>query len=397
LAYSLDTRENDMVFWTDLERSLEVQKVMGEQLKYWVGFNKVPGIGPMRLKLMLESLGDIEAAWNASYEELKTIGLGRKTIEDFIQIRSKFNLEEELGRIYASGYKAVSWDSDDYPIRLKEIDSPPPVLFVWGDLDPNDRWAVAIVGTRRMSAYGESVTQELSSALAMNGITIISGMARGVDGVAHQTALNSGGRTIAVLGSGFDHLYPPEHRRLAKEISENGAVITDYPLGTRPEARNFPPRNRIISGLALVVVIVEAGEGSGALITANFAADQGREVFAVPGKIHSKTSIGTNKLIKDGATPLLAVEDVLEALNFDIIVRQEVINEFLPEDDVERMVYEKLSYEPVHVDTIQAACGLPVSKITASLAMLELKGRARQVGGMQYIKVSEMKATYRVE
>jgi DNA processing protein len=370
---------------------------MGEQIKYWVGFNKVPGIGPIRLKSLLDSLGDIKGAWNASTKELQQVGLGKKIIEDFIRIRSELDLDAEIARLNSQGYKAISWDSEDYPVRLKEIDTPPPVLYVWGELDPNDRWAVAIVGTRRMSSYGESVTQELSSALALNGVTIISGMARGIDGVAHRTALDNGGRTIAVLGSGLDHLYPPENRKLAKEISEHGAVLTDYPLGTEPEGRNFPPRNRIISGLALVVVIIEAGEGSGALITAHFAVDQGREVFAVPGKIHSKKSVGTNKLIRDGATPFLSVEDVLEALNFDVIVRQEVINEFMPEDEVERMVYEKLSFDPIHVDAIRAECDLPVSKITASLAMLELKGRARQVGGMQYIKVSEPKVTYRVE
>jgi DNA processing protein len=307
------------------------------------------------------------------------------------------DLDTELERIYSKGFKVVSWDCEEYPVRLKEIESPPPVLYVWGDMVPNDRWAVAIVGTRRMSPYGDAVAQEISSALAMNGITVVSGMARGIDGVAHRSALVNGGRTIAVLGSGLDHLYPHEHRRLAKDISESGAVLTDYPLGTRPEARNFPPRNRIISGLALVVVIIEAGEGSGALITAHFAADQGREVFAVPGSIHGKKSIGTNKLIRDGAIPLLSVEDVLEALNFDVIVRHEVINGFIPEDDVERLVYEKLSFEPIHVDVLKAECGLPVPKITASLAMLELKGRVRQVGGMHYVKVSDRKAVYRVE
>jgi DNA processing protein len=366
-------------------------------MKYWVGFNKVPGIGPMRLKQIMESVGDVEAAWHASSQELRQIGLGPKTIRDFIRIRAEIDLDAELERIQSKGYKIVSWESVDYPVRLQEIDSPPPVLYVWGDFTPDDRWAVAIVGTRRMSAYGESLTQEIASALAVNGITVVSGMARGIDGVAHRSALSNEGRTIAVLGSGLDQLYPPEHRRLAKDISENGAVVTDYPLGTRPEGRNFPPRNRIISGLALVVVIIEAGEGSGALITAHFAADQGREVFAVPGNIHSKNSIGTNKLIRDGATPLLSVEDVLEALNFDVIVRHELISDFIPEDDVERLVYERLSFEPIHVDVIQAECGLPVSKITSSLAMLELKGRVRQVGGMQYVKVSDSKATYRVE
>jgi DNA processing protein len=248
-----------------------------------------------------------------------------------------------------------------------------------------------------MSHYGEMVANELACALATNGITVVSGMAKGVDGVAHRQALANGGRTIAVLGSGLDQLYPPEHRHLAEEISQNGAVITDYPLGTRPEGRNFPPRNRIISGLALVVVIIEAGESSGALITAHFALDQGREVFAVPGNINSRYSKGTNQLIRDGATPMLSVEEVLVALNFDVVKQHEVLEEFIPEDDHERVVYERLSTVPIHVDEIRAQCGLPVSKINASLAMLELKGRARQVGGMQYIRVSDQMTTYKVE
>jgi len=370
---------------------------MGEKLKYWVGFNKVPGIGPIRLKQMMNAFEDIEVAWHASREELKAAGLGVKTTEELIRIRSSIDLDAELSQVQSRGYKVVSWDCEDYPVRLKEIESPPPALYVWGEFHPSDRWAVAIVGTRRMSPYGETVTAELATALAVNGITVVSGMAKGVDGIAHRYALASGGRTIAVLGSGLDQLYPAENRGLAKEISKHGAVITDYALGTRPEGRNFPPRNRIISGLALVVVIIEAGESSGALITAHFAAEQGREVFAVPGNIHSRNSRGTNQLIRDGACPMLSVEDVLEALNFDVVKRQEVIDQFVPEDDVERLVYDRLSSEPVHVDELRAQCGLPVSKINASLAMLELKGRVRQVGGMQYVRVSDVAATYRVE
>ena len=370
---------------------------MGEHLKYWVGFNKVPNIGPIRLKRMLDNFKDIETAWYASREELRASGLGEKTTDDFIRLRSSLDLDAELEQVLSKGYKVVSWDCDEYPVRLKEIESPPPTLYVWGEFEPGDKWAVAIVGTRRMSPYGEMVSRELASALALNGIPVVSGMAKGIDGVAHRSALGCGGRTIAVLGSGLDHLYPPQHRGLAEEISKHGAVITDYPLGTRPEGRNFPPRNRIISGLALVVVIVEAGESSGALITAHFAVDQGREVFAVPGNITSRTSKGTNQLILDGASPMLKVEDILEALNFDVIKRQEIKDEFVPEDEVELLVYERLSTEPIHVDEIRAQCGLPVSKINASLAMLELKGRARQVGGMQYIRVSDVTATYKVE
>jgi len=357
----------------------------------------MPGIGPVRLKLMMEALGGIESAWNATSDDLNQIRLSQKVIEDFLRVRSELDLDAEMDRILSSGFKVINWESEEYPVRLKEIDSPPPVLYVWGEVSPNDRWAVAIVGTRRMSSYGESVTQELCNALATNGITVVSGLAKGIDGVAHRSALKSGGRTIAILGSGLDQLYPPENRQLAREISQQGVVLTDYPLGTKPEARNFPPRNRIISGLALVVVIVEAGEGSGALITAQFAADQGRDVFAVPGNIHNRSSKGTNQLIRDGAIPYLSVEDILEALNFDVIVQQELFDGFMPEDEIERKVYENLSFEPIHVDSIRAACDLPVSKITASLTMLELKGRVRQVGGMQYVKVSESRGSYRVE
>jgi DNA processing protein len=200
-----------------------------------------------------------------------------------------------------------------------------------------------------------------------------------------------------VLGSGLDHIYPPEHRALAGEIAQSGAVIGEYALGVRPEARNFPPRNRIISGLSLVVVVVEAGEASGALITANFAAEQGREVFAVPGSIHNPASRGCHKLIQTGAQIMLSSEEVIEALNMDVVVRQEAMQLELPEGDVERAVYQQLGEDPIHVDELGARCGLPISAVTSALAMLELKGRARQAGGMSYIVARETPPEYRVE
>jgi DNA processing protein len=370
---------------------------MGEKAKYWMGFNYVAGIGPVRLNQLVKAFGDIEAAWKASRDELRAMGLNMNIIEELIEARNGVDLDREYDRLLAKGFELITWESNDYPERLLEIEYPPPVIYIWGTLEPADRWAVAIVGTRRMTAYGEMVTRELASALAANGITVVSGMARGIDGVAHRSALDANGRTIAVMGSGLDHIYPPEHRRLAEEIARNGAIITEYPLDTRPEGRNFPIRNRIISGLSLIVVITEAGEGSGALITAHFAAEQGREVFALPGNIYSKASYGTNRLILDGARPLLQVSDVLEALNLDTVARQEALSAFLPEDEVERLVYEKLSTEPIHVDELRAQCSLPVAMINASLTMLELKGRARQVGGMQYIRVHETRPIYRVD
>lgn len=365
--------------------------------KYWIGFNRVTGIGPIRLRRLLDIFGSVEAAWKAPRQALREAGLTSKLVDTLLKARDAMDLDQELRKLEQMSISVITWEDERYPDRLKEIDASPPLLYVSGSLEPIDRYAVAIVGTRRLSPYGETIAREISSGLASNGITIVSGLALGIDGVAHQGALEVGGRTLAVLGSGLDRLYPPKHRKLAHNIKEQGAVLSDYPLGTAPEGRNFPPRNRIISGLSLAVIVVEAGESSGALITANFAAEQGRDVFAVPGNIHSRASKGTNRLILNGAIPFLSIVDVLEALNLELIARQEQVEDYLPEDDIESVIYAKLSSEPIHVDELQVQCDLPVSKITASLAMLELKGQARQVGGMHYVRARETQAAYRVE
>ncbi len=370
---------------------------MGHQRRYWVGFNRVTGIGAVRLRALLDAFGDLETAWQASPSELRAVGLDQRSLQGILQARESLDLDQELLRIEAKGYRVVTWEDHDYPPRLLEIEAPPPVLYVWGELRPEDRLAVAVVGTRRPTAYGLAVTRDLAGLLAGSGVTVVSGLARGIDAAAHRAALEAGGRTLAVLGSGLDRIYPPENLRLAEAVGGAGAVLTDYPLGTAPEAGNFPPRNRIIAGLSLAVVIVEAGEGSGALITADFGAEQGREVFAVPGSIYSRASRGTNALVRAGARPLVSPEDILEALNLDAIVRQEAVSQALPDDPTEASVLEALSAEPVHVDELTARIGLPPAQISASLAMLELKGRARQVGGMHYVRVREPGLPYRVE
>lgn len=370
---------------------------MGENRGYWLGFSLVRGIGPARLRLLLDAFGDIEAAWNATKTDLSRVGLSLTLADALHETRARLDLDAELERIDRAGFTLLTWEDETYPERLLEIDAPPPVIFVRGKVEYQDRWAVAIVGTRRPTRYGMDVSHEVASALARSGVTVVSGLARGVDAAAHRAALQAGGRTLAVLGSGVDYIYPPEHKRLAEEIALNGAILSDYPLGTRPEPGNFPPRNRIISGLALVVVIVEAGESSGALITAEFAADQGRDVFAVPGSIHSPASRGTNRLIQSGARPLLTADEVLEALNLDVLARQETISEALPEDETERQLLQALTGEPLHVDELGALCGLPVSQVSASLAMLELRGHVRQVGGMHFIRARERPAEYRVD
>jgi len=228
----------------------------------------------------------------------------------------------------------------------------------------------------------------------MNGITVISGLARGIDGVAHRSALNAGGRTIAVLGSGVDTIYPPEHRKLAEDILQNGAIISDYPPKTPPDSANFPPRNRIISGLSKAVVIVEAGVESGALITATYAAEQGREVFAVPGGIFSPQSKGTNNLIQQGARPYLDLRDVLEVLNISQVESKKAVQSSFPTDKIELQIINSISSEAVHIDDIQRATDLPIEQVSSTLTMLELKGWVKQTGNMMYICIRERNSFY---
>lgn len=366
-------------------------------LAYWVGFNKVRGIGPLRLRALLDTYGSIDRAWRASAEQLRSVGLDSRSVSNLIKTRSEIDLDQEMRRIEAIGVHVLTWDSPDYPPLLLETHAPPPVLYVKGELRDQDAWAVAVVGTRRASTYGREVTRRLAGSLARNGITVVSGMARGIDGVAHRAALEAGGRTIAVFGCGIDHIYPAEHRKLAEQIASHGALVSDYPLGTPPEGRNFPPRNRIISGLSLGVLVTNAGKTSGALITADFAAEQGRDVFAVPGSILTQGSVGPNQLIQDGAKLVVRAEDILEELNLAMVAEQREARQALPEDETEAALLKRLSTDPTHVDELQQETDLPISQVTSTLAMMELKGIVRQVGGMKYVIAREPGVSYVVE
>ena len=362
--------------------------------RYWIGFNLIKGIGAVRMQALIGHFGDLEAAWKAAPIELARAGLGRKLIERILQAREQVDLEKLWARIEAQGIKILTWEDEAYPQRLKEIEQPPPVLYIRGEYLPDDLFAVAIVGTRRITPYGRQITEELAAYLAANRITVISGLARGVDAMAHQTALKAGGRTIGVLGSGVDKIYPPEHRALAEKMTEHGAIISDYAPGTPPDASNFPPRNRIISGLSLAVVVIEAGETSGALITAEFAAEQGREVFAVPGSILAPQSKGTNKLIQHGALPLLSVHDLMQALDLTRMGEHKAARKAIPSDETEARLMNVLSEQPLHVDEIRNQTELPIEKVSATLALMELKGMVRQVGGMNYVAVHEVQSDY---
>lgn len=362
--------------------------------KYWVGFNLIKGIGAVRMQALINHFDNLESAWKAAPVDLAGAGLSLKLIERIVQARGQVDLEKVWAKIESQGIKILTWKDEAYPQRLKEIEQPPPVLYVRGDYLPDDLFAVAIVGTRRVTPYGRQVTEELASYLAGNGITVVSGLARGVDAVAHQSALKSGGRTIGVLGSGVDKIYPPEHRQMAEQMMQQGAILSDYAPGTPPDATNFPPRNRIISGLSLAVVVIEAGETSGALITAEFAAEQGREVFAVPGSILAPQSKGTNKLIQRGALPLLSINDLMQALNLTRMGDHKAARKAIPADETEARVMRILGPEPLHVDEIRNQTELPIEKVSATLALMELKGMVRQVGGMNYVAVREEQSDY---
>lgn len=367
---------------------------MSDPRKYWVGFSLVKGIGAVRFRALLDFFGRPDIAWNAPSEALRQAGLSENLVENLLEVRSGETLDKAWDFIHSQNITILTWEDDAYPRRLKEIHQPPPVLYMRGEVCPDDEWAVAVVGTRRVTTYGRQMAAEVSATLSRNGVTVVSGLARGVDGLAHEAALSAGGRTIAVLGSGVDRIYPPEHRRLAELIVAQGALVSDYPPGTPPEAVNFPPRNRIISGLSLAVVVIEAGASSGALITASFAADQGRDVFAVPGNVNAPQSRGTNRLIRDGAHPLLEPKEVLEALDLIHVAEHRTARTVLPSDALEAKLYQVLGHEPLHIDEIRSRAEIPIEKVTATLALMELKGMVRQVGGMNYIAMRESRADY---
>jgi len=367
---------------------------MSDDTRYWVGFNLVRGVGAVRLRSLIDHFGDARSAWNGMPDELRAAGLGAKTIARLAAIRADVDLDALWDRISKQGVQILTSEDQAYPPRLKEIEQSPPVLYVRGEWLAEDQFAVAVVGTRRITSYGRQITEQLASFLAASGVTVISGLARGIDAAAHQGALVAGGRTAGVLGCGVDRIYPPENRSLAERIMTRGALLSDYPLGTAPESSNFPPRNRIISGLSMATVVVEAGDTSGALITAEFAAEQGRDVFAVPGSILAPQSRGTNRLIQNGAYPLLSPEDLLQALDLKRVDQQKSARRVLPANEVETLLMSTLGAEPLHVDEIRSQTGLPVEKVSAALVMMELKGMVRQVGGMQYIAVREVQSGY---
>ncbi|MCY4527220.1 MAG: DNA-processing protein DprA [Anaerolineaceae bacterium] len=334
----------------------------------------------------MQYFDDIGDAWLASDFQLEQAGLNLRLRQRLVAMRRELDLEREIERIRASGAEFLTLLDDSYPEALRNIADPPLTLYLRGQLLPDDRHALGMVGTRKATGYGRDVAERLAQDLARQGITVTSGLAYGIDAAAHRGALKAGGRTLAVLGSGVDVIYPANHRQLAQEISHNGALISEYPPGTLPEGRNFPRRNRLISGLSLGILVVQAPLTSGAIITANIAGEQGKDVFAVPGNILEPASAGCHRLIQDGAKLVTGVGDILDELNvtWTRVETATVASKVVPANASEASLLASLGAEPTHVDDLARRCQMPVATVSSTLTILELRGFARKVGPMQY-------------
>jgi DNA processing protein len=350
--------------------------------------NLIPGVGPRIRQALLDAFGSAAAVLAARSEQLRQVpGVGPKLALSILEHRRSDAAERELARCREAGTRLILLEDPEYPPALATISDPPGVLYCQGTLEPRDRLAVAIVGSRRCTHYGRRQAERLAGALARAGVTIVSGLARGIDGVAHQAALAAGGRTIAVLGTGLAQIYPPEHAALAEQVAAQGALLTELPFDQQPLAGLFPQRNRIISGLSQGVIIVEASRTSGALHTARHASEQNREVFAVPGPMDSLASEGCHDLLRDGATLVRSVDDVLESLGPLIVPAPhgetgEVHNpRELTLNDQELSVLKFVTTEPTHVDQVLSASELDTSRVLATLTVLEMKRMVRRLPG----------------
>lgn len=363
----------------------------GEEYLPWLAFVRVKGLGCTSFKKIADHFGDPTHAFSASEVELAQIpGLDREAIEGLLSFSEWDEIREELHSVSEAGARVVPFTDRHYPVRLRMIPDPPPILYGKGEIQEEDEKAVAVVGSRSASDYGMRVARDLCQGLASLGFTVVSGMARGIDGWAHEAALEAGGRTIAVLGSGVDVVYPPEHEGLYRRISESGAIVSELPMGTPPFSYNFPSRNRLISGLSLGVVIVEATEKSGSLITAGLALEQGREVFAVPGEAGASRSRGTHRLIRQGAKLVESVEDILEEiapqLRGGAALAQKTAPVFLPADmsPEAKKIFELVLAGPLQIDEVIQMSGHSAAKVSEVLLDLEIRGLIKQLSGKRF-------------
>lgn len=354
-----------------------------DDIEYWLALKAIRGVGNRLFLRLVDQFETPEKVFKARKTELLSVdGVGEALASSMLSQRPSKEVREDIQLVKKHGARIVTYDDPNYPLLLREIYDPPPFLYVFGNLQP-DSMNIAIVGSRNATSYGRTVTTRLSADLATRGLTIVSGMARGIDTAAHVGALSIGGKTVAVLGSGLGTVYPAENKRLFEKIRDNGAVVSELPFLATPEAHHFPARNRIISGLSVGTVIVEATQKSGSLITAKLAAEQGREVFAVPGSITSFKSTGTHGLIKQGAKLVEQANDIIEELNLGCRAieqppRQRPVVEMTPE---EKRVFNRLTPYPTHIDNLVRQLSLPAGELSSLLLHLELKGLATQGPG----------------
>jgi DNA processing protein len=380
-------------------------------LKYWVAFHQVSGLGPATFAKIEARFGDFETAWRASLSDLVTAGVPRKVAGETERFRNENEPDEVMGELDNLGITALHLRHSEYPAQLAETPAAPSVVYVKGEMLAADELAIAIVGSRDATPYGLEMTRRISYDLARAGVTVVSGLARGIDTAAHRAALEAGGRTMAVLGSGLDRVYPQRNIPMAEKIAENGALFTEYPPGVSALPQHFPRRNRVVSGLCHGVLVVEAAFKSGAMLTVNWALEQNRDVFAVPGSALSEKSKGTNWLIQQGAKLTTVADDILEELNIEY--SPTIVETFDKGSDenssefgknaldklarannvlsIERRVADLLenSEGPIHVDDITRALGETAAAVSSVLVMLELRGSARQIGSMQFIADKE--------
>lgn len=365
---------------------------MDEEFKALLRLSLTPGIGATTYRLLLERFSSASSILKATRKELEEVpGIGPKLSESIARSIETADVEGELRLAQEHGVKIVPYNSEGYPRNLKSIYDPPLVLYIKGDISPSDILSMAVVGSRRCTYYGQSQAERIARLLGQRGFTIVSGLARGIDTAAHQGAIKAKARTIAVMGCGLTRIYPRENRDLAEKITQQGAMVSELPLQTPPDDRNFPPRNRLISGLSLGVVVVEAGLRSGSLITAHWALEQGKEVFAVPGQVDSPYSRGTHRLIKEGAKLVEDITDIIEELGplaETIMTREEETQDprSLAMNTNEKKVFALLSSTPKAIDQITQESGLPAANVSSTLTVLEIRKLVKQLSGKRFVK-----------
>ena len=357
---------------------------MNKELEFWVATSAIPGVGTATFNYLLKKFKTLKVFWQTNDDQIRKLKLDGKTKESIIEFRNRVDPKVYLSTVYEKEIKVVSVVERGYPANLRQISDAPPVLYYKGSLLPGDDLAIAVVGARYATVYGRQVTEQLVSSLVTSGLIIVSGLARGIDSIAHKAALETGGRTIAVLGSGVDLIYPPENKSLSEKIIQHGAIVSEFPLGFPSVRSNFPARNRIISGFSLGVLVTEGAIDSGSLITAGCAAEQGREVFAVPGPINSKMSAGTNNLIKEGVHPVTSASDILQVLDIErkqaqIMAKTNQLSN-KTKDKTEAKILKLLESGTRHVDKIAQETKITIGNVSATLSIMEIRGLVKNYG-----------------